>query len=83
MLCTSDRELQDKNEEGNETLNPLEDPIFYVILIFGAPTVVMLGAAQVAPTRACVERARERQGAGDVGGFNPCSGGRRGGRGRE
>lgn len=37
--------LQDKNEDA-EALNPLEDPIFYVILIVGAPVFIMLAAAQ-------------------------------------
>lgn len=40
-------ELQDIEEEGSSTLNPLEDPIFYVLLIVGAPIVVMAGAAQM------------------------------------
>ncbi len=40
------RELQDKDEDA-EALNPLEDPIFYVILIVGAPALIMIAAAQV------------------------------------
>lgn len=38
-------ELQDKDEDA-EALNPLEDPIFYVILIVGAPALIMIAAAQ-------------------------------------
>ncbi len=40
------RELQDKDGDA-EALNPLEDPIFYVILIVGAPVFIMTAAAQV------------------------------------
>ena len=51
MRC---RELQDIDEAGSETLNPLEDPIFYVLLIVGTPVLVMFGAAQVCVCSGCV-----------------------------
>jgi hypothetical protein len=41
------RELQDKKDEETEALNPLEDPIFYVILTVASPVVVLFVAAQV------------------------------------
>ena len=47
------RELQDKDGDA-EALNPLEDPIFYVILIVGAPVLIMIAAAQVNKKTFCL-----------------------------
>ena len=46
-LVRDGSELQDKNDEETEALNPLEDPIFYVILTVASPVVVLFVAAQV------------------------------------
>ena len=45
--CVADVSAERDKDGDAEALNPLEDPIFYVILIVGAPVFIMTAAAQV------------------------------------